>query len=162
MAIRAFQLLENEFVVPKTTQCSLILTRLPRFAQLKLKEWYCDQLIAFRHNTLLYFASRVDDVYKETRKESSPLPSILKVNVHRSRSIIRDYVDSPSRKRFRSSSPTVVKSPRSFPLTRNQSPVPYTSQNHYKGVCAKCGKEGHSIARCRHATVEEKNASSKS
>jgi predicted Fe-S protein YdhL (DUF1289 family) len=36
--------------------------------------------------------------------------------------------------------------------------MPYRSQNHYKGVCAKCGKEGHSIARCRHATAEEKNA----
>ena len=36
--------------------------------------------------------------------------------------------------------------------------MPYRSHNRYKGVCAECDKEGHSIARCRHATVEEKNA----
>ena len=36
--------------------------------------------------------------------------------------------------------------------------MPYRSQNHYKGACAKCGKEGHSIAICRYANVEEKTA----
>ena len=36
VAIRAFQLLKNEFAVPKIAQCSFILTRLPKFAQLQL------------------------------------------------------------------------------------------------------------------------------
>ena len=34
----------------------------------------------------------------------------------------------------------------------------YRSQNHYKGICAKCGKEGYPIAKCRHATADEKAA----
>ena len=36
--------------------------------------------------------------------------------------------------------------------------MPYRSQNHYKGICAKCAKEGHSIAKCRHAVADEKAA----
>ena len=112
----------------------------------------------FCHNTLLSFASRVDNIFKETRNDSSQPPSILKLSVNRSITVMRDYVDLPSRKRFRSSSPAASSSPKPFLLSRNRSAVPYRSQNHYKGIRAKCGKEGHSITKCRHATADEKTA----
>ena len=83
---------------------------------------------------------------------------ILKVNVDRSRSLSRADPDSPIRKRFRSISPSTSRSPRRFLSSREQSPVFYRSQKQYKGTCAKCGKEGHSIARCRYATADEKSA----
>ena len=71
---------------------------------------------------------------------------------------MRSHGDSFSRKRFRSFSPAASRSPKSVPSPRKLSPIPYRSQNNYKGTCAKCGKEGHSIARCRHATAAEKTA----
>ena len=161
VAIRAFQLLKNELAVPETAQCSFILTRLPQFAQLKLQEWYVDQTKRFCHDSLLSFALRVDRTFKEsaTERKESFLPSgILKVSVNRSRAVVRSHGDSFSRKRFRSFSPAASKSPKSVPSPRKFSPVPYRSQNNYKGTCAKCGKEGHSIAKCRHATDAEKTA----
>ncbi len=32
----------------------------------------------------------------------------------------------------------------------------YRYQSHYKGTCAKCGKEGHSIAQCKYASESNK------
>ena len=76
-----------------------------------------------------------------------------------SRSVTRTYPDSPVRKRFRSISPATSRSPRRFPSSRKQSSVFYRSLKQYKGTCAKCGKEGQSIARCRYyAIADEKSA----
>ena len=162
VAIRAFELLKGDLAVPETAQCSFILTRLPKFAQLKLQEWYEDLSKTFNHFQLLSFASRVDRLFSETKRavERTELMShgILKVNVDRSRSLSRADLDSPIRKRFRSISPSTSRSPRRFSSSREQSHVFYRSQKQYKGTCAKCGKEGHSIARCRYATADEKSA----
>jgi hypothetical protein len=162
VAIRAFELLKGDLAVPETAQCSFILTRLPKFAQLKLQEWYEDLSKTFNHFQLLSFASRVDRLFSETKRaaERTELMShgILKVNVDRSRSVSRTFPDSPVRKRFRSISPSTSRSPTRFSSSREQSPVFYRSQKQYKGTCAKCGKEGHSIARCRYATADEKSA----
>ena len=97
VAIRAFRLLRNEFVVPKTAQCSFILTRLPKFAQLKLQEWYHDQPNrSFTHKRLLGFAQRVDSVHQivKTDKNDVPYPqSILRLRFNTSKAV-KEYADS--------------------------------------------------------------------
>ena len=115
VAIRAFELLKGDLTIPETAQCSFILTRLPKFAQLKLQEWYEDLSKTLNHCQLLSFASRVDRLFSET-KQSKRIETvsrgILKLNADRSRTTSRTPDSfTACRKRSYSSSPASSRSP---------------------------------------------------
>ena len=159
LAIRAFDLLNNNplLSIPQMIQASLVTNQLPRFAIMKLKEWYPDVATRPQDMTMIMaFVKRVDDSF-----DNKPQPQgILKVKTQLLTVRGRPATPHPRGKRFRSreGSRTFRFRSKSPMRSRSQSPASYRTQSHYKGTCAKCGKTGHSIAQCRFATDEEKKA----
>ena len=152
--------------MPETVQVALILNRLPKFAQIKLKEWHHEgRARPTRMASLVRFAKDIDDLYKELRKPKplpeeslSYLPDVD--SFERSRKRKRSASPEPYRSRRVSRSPGPSRRSRSRSFTRSpgrsKSPMVFRSQAHFKGTCAKCGKEGHSIALCKFATEDDK------
>ena len=102
---------------------------------------------------MMMFVKRVDDSFDKKAKPRG----VLKVSTQFI--AVRGRASTPhprgKRNRSRPQSP-MSRSQSPMSRSRSRSPIMYRSQAHYKGSCAKCGKIGHSIAQCRHATDEEK------
>ncbi len=76
VANRAFLLLRAEIAVPEIVKVALMLNRLPKFAQIRLRAWYHEgRTRPTRMGQLVNFAKDVDDLYKEVRKPT-PAPEL--------------------------------------------------------------------------------------
>ena len=162
VAIRAFDLLNHNplLSIPQMIQASLVTNQLPKFAITKLKEWHPDVNTRPQDMTMMMtFVKRVDDNFDRKPRVQGVLKSKPQFQTIRGRPATPHPRGKRNRSRGRSQTPYHLRS--RSPMrsqSRSRSPFAYRTQSHYKGSCAKCGKMGHSIAQCRNATDEEKQA----